>query len=168
MKCLDCDNEKIYAKKVCIKCYYKLPIIKKQRKEYREKLENKERIQQYAKKYREKPENKKKQREYTKIYENSIEGKEIRKRCRKLPKNIKKEKKYNDVYYKKPEVKKRINLSRKIKRKNNSKYRISFSIRTRIWAGLKGNSKSKSTEEILGCTFKEFNKCLRTLLPSGR
>lgn len=50
----------------------------------------------------------------------------------------------------------------KIRKQNDPVFKLTENIRTRIYQGLKGISKSQTTDELLGCTFPAFREYLET------
>ncbi len=141
------DFHKDKSRKDGLKC-----VCKEHRKEYNDKPEVKTKLAKYKKDYREQPENKKKATKYGKEFrENNKE--EISKKATK----------YRD----KPEVKARINIGRRNRRKTNINFRLSCNLRIRINQALKGNSKSKKSNELLGCTIKELKNHIESQFTKG-
>ena len=103
--------------------------------------ENKEKLREYKKKYREK--NKEKIKEYAKKYHE--ENREILKCKRKK-------------YYE--ENKEKINERNKKRRKNDPLFKLKNNIGSSLYKAIKSidTYKGKKTEEILGCSFKEFKQ----------
>ena len=68
------------------------------------------------------------------------------------------QKKYSKIYLSNPENRIKINEYSKNRRKNDSLYKLKNILRTRIYYFLKSKKfiKSKSTEELLGCSYSEF------------
>jgi hypothetical protein len=101
--------------------------------------QNKEQIKAKTNKYR--IENKEKLNEYWKSYRELNNKKVKQYRAKSKNKNREKNNKYE-----------------RERRQNNPLYRLKGNIRTAIWKSLKrkGYSKKSRTEEILGCSFTEF------------
>lgn len=55
----------------------------------------------------------------------------------------------------------------KIRRLNDPKHRIKKTLRTRIWNALKGIDKSKTTEELIGCSFENLKLYLESKFKDG-
>jgi len=141
---------------------------KEQKKEYLKqwRLDNKEHIKQYGldnkehnKQYR--LDNKKQKEEYDKQYR--LDNKEHIKQWRSD--NIE----YIKQYYldNKKKIKERVQQYRldnkeylkqyrKERRKNDPNFKLKSNLRTRMWAVLKGISKSASTMKLIGCTIEEL------------
>jgi hypothetical protein len=116
----------------------------KQQAQYRKLSKHKARMQRYRKEYRKTAHGSKWIKDYRKNY--------YEKNCEKL---IKKQREY----CKDPETRKLINKRRREKTATNPQFAIGLRVRNRIRKALKlvGAVKSKSTRELLGCSF-EFLK----------
>jgi hypothetical protein len=116
----------------------------KQQTEYRKLPKHKARMQRYRKEYRKNAHGSKWIKDYRKNY---------------YEKNRERLLKEQKEYCKNPEVKKLINKQRVEKKKTNPQFAIACRLRNRILKALKlvGAVKSKSTMELLGCSF-EFLK----------
>jgi len=130
-------------------------------------MKTKEEIKNYNKKYnKEHLQERKKQRQ--KHYQQNKEKlllkarkyrKEHREECNKRRKEYRKNHKIEILEYKKQYINKR--------RKTNINFKLRSYYRTRIWEVLKGISKSKHTEELLGCTIESFKQHLEKQFKSG-
>jgi hypothetical protein len=90
---------KHYNKKYNIKNKYK---IRKQQKEYYQKLEVKERMREYQKEYCQRPEVKERMREYQKEY---CQRPEVKERMREYQKEYQKYFRHNNTYFEKKQIK---------------------------------------------------------------
>lgn len=70
--------------------------------------------------------------------------------------NLEKVKKYRKEYSANPEKKSLRNRSRQERLKTNPAYKVEVNLRRRIIKALKGEAKSKSTMELLGCSHEKF------------
>ncbi len=187
--CTKCGKEKILSKfgkhpwcKVCKRIADKeyndknKEKIAKQTKKYRDK--NKEKISQKAKKYRDKNKEKirvKKKQDYedNKEYILTRNKNWLKKNKVKMDKYLKEyrieNKKQIQLKVKEYKIrnKEKINKQSVQKRKDDSNFRILGNLRTRLSKVLKGNSKSKSTIELLGCTIHELRKHLQSQFLKG-
>ena len=94
--------------------------------------------------------NRERRLQYNKEY--NLKNKEKRKQWRLN--NKEKSKKYQNKYYKK-------------KIKIDPNYKLIKNMRSRIWSGLKGRYKSKSTIKLLGCSVKECWQHLKSKFQPG-
>jgi hypothetical protein len=131
----------------------------KQAKEYKQRPEVKAHVKEWSREYYQKSEVKVRVKGYDKEH-NQIPEVKAQKKAQKA------------IYYQIPEVKTRIRGQQKerkqkpeVKALNNERqrerfakdplFRFACNMRRRIGLGLKGHAKSKTTEQILGCTFEE-------------
>ena len=123
-------------------------IIENQKKYY---LENKEHIAKYSK-------------EYCKDYylKNKEHMRKIAKEWRSKNKESISLRGRKHFLENKEHIYKRTNERKKIRRKNDPNYKLLSNLRTRLWYALKGNSKSASTMELIGCTINELRKHLES------
>jgi len=138
---------------------------KQYRKEYR--LKNKEKLKQYGKKWRLK--NKEKLNQYRKEYR--LKNKEKQKQYEKKWRLNNKEKanqKCKEWRLKNKEYsKKYLSKYEKKRRKIDPNFKLIKYIRSRIWSGLKGRYKSKSTIKLLGCSIEECWQHLESKFQPG-
>jgi len=131
-------------------------------KEYRQRPEVKQQTKEYLKEYAQKPEVKEYQKEYQKEYKQRPENKERAKEYQK---------EYQKEYRQRPEVKKRINEVRREYRKklydSDLNFKIAHILRTRLGQALKGQNKSASTLELLGCTIEFLKEYLASQFQEG-
>ena len=73
--------------------------------------------------------------------------------------------KYKEIN--KDKIRKRERIYLKNRRMSNIGYRLEKNLRKRIWDALKGNSKSKSTMKLLGCSLGFFRLYLQSKFQSG-
>ena len=108
--------------------------------------------------YLQRPEVKKRQKEYQKEYSQKPEVREHRRKSRK-------------EWYHRPEVKehrcKYQSEYRKQRYNSDTNYKIIVNLRSRILAALKGNSKSASTLELIGCTVEFLKEYLASQFQEG-
>lgn len=138
-------------------------------------LENSEKLKQYAKQYRDKKriENKDEINEYyRKYYQKNIEKRRIQSRKNKkkyYQANVDKCRKYRKEYVIKNKdiVNQKSKIYNKEKYNNNVEFKIKLNLRTRINAVLKGNNKSKSTLELLGCSLDFFKQHIESQFTKG-
>lgn len=130
-------------------------------KEYR--LENKEKIKQRDKKYRKKN-RKKLLLQAAKYRENNREKLRAGYKIYKIN-NKEKVKKRNKIY--KQKNRKRLNKYAVNKRKTDIQFCLKCRLRQQVCKALRGNSKSKTTLELLGCTIQEFKKYLESKFQPG-
>lgn len=71
------------------------------------------------------------------------------------------------IYKQKPEVKKRRNKRHKERRQTDIQFKLTNNLRTRLWAALKGKTKSASTLELLGCTVEYLKFHLQSQFTEG-
>ena len=116
--------------------------IKKGQKRYEEK--NKIKISEKKKKYRQK--NKEKMLERGRNYRENNRDKTREYYLNNREREIARQRKYRR------ENKEKININLRKKRKLNMEHRIKCNLRTRIWEAIKGNNKSQSTIDLLGCS----------------
>jgi hypothetical protein len=140
-------------------------MIKKSRKEYNKeyRLKNKEKRKEYDKEYNLKNKeqikeyrlkNKEKKKEYDKEYGKEYRLKNKEKKKEYYLKNKEKRKEHNS----KPETQE-LRRNRENNRYNTDiNFRILSICRTRLSHALKGNSKSASTMELIGCTVDELRR----------
>ena len=138
---------------------------KEKRKKYR--LKNKEKLKEYDKEYRLKNKekikeyylkNKEKLKEYDKEYR--LKNKEKKKECGKeyYLKNKEKIKEKRKEYNSKPETQELIRNRMNNRYNTDINFRILAICRARLFQALKGNSKSASTMELIGCTVDELRR----------
>ena len=115
---------------------------KEQNKEYQKeyRLKNKKQIKEYRKKYY----SKNKEREKKQMREWGLKNKE------QIKEWFLKNKQHTRDY-------------ERNKYKTDINYKLRMLCRSRIWAALKGNSKSASTMELIGCTIDELRSHLESL-----
>ena len=127
---------------------------KEKKKQYDKKwyLDNKEKRKQYQKEYR--LNNKEKQRQYEKKW--YLDNKEkVNQKCKQWRLN---NKEYSKKYLSKYEKK---------RRKIDPNFKLIKYTRSRIWSGLKGRYKSKSTIKLLGCSIEECWQHLESKFQPG-
>lgn len=76
--------------------------------------------------------------------------------------NLEYYKDYNKEYGQKPENKKRRNKLQKIRYDTDINFKITITLRNRIWDVLNRKPKNKRTLELLGCSIKELKKHLES------
>ena len=108
-----------------------------------------------------------KKKEYQNQYRlDNLEADKLRKKEYNL-KNKQKNKKYQKEYRENPKNKNKRNQQLKERYSTDINFKIKVNLRNRIYAVLKGNSKSRSTMELLGCTIHELRKHLETQFLRG-
>ena len=127
--------------------------IKARKKERYQIPEVKAKIKTKAKKQAQTPEAKAHQKTYREKYRQTPEAKAYQKT-------------YREKYRQTPEAKARRREWEREKYHNDPLFRFTKNMRRRINLGLKGYSKSETTEQILGCTFEEAWKI--DLIPKFR
>lgn len=138
----------------------------KLRKKMRDKvyyINNKDKIKNQVKSYREL--NSDKVKENKKNYYNKNKVKIIKK-SKDYYKNNKEKKKEYDRVYQKNNKKKRNNYL-KLRRKNDIQYKLTTSLRSRLYNTLKQNQKVGSAVKDLGCTVDELISYLESKFQSG-
>ena len=70
-------------------------------------------------------------------------------------------------YYKNPINKQRRNIRHLNRRENDIQYKISISLRSRLWSALKGNYKNGSAVKDLGCSIDELKIYLESKFTNG-
>ena len=143
-------ENRVYSKEKSREYYLKNKgrIIENQKKYY---LENKEHIAKYSK-------------EYCKDYylKNKEHMRKIAKEWRSNNKESISRRGRKHFLENKEHIYKRTNERKKIRRKNDPNYKLLSNLRTRLWYALKGNSKSASTMELIGCTIDELRQHLES------
>jgi hypothetical protein len=128
------------------------------------------RIKQQAE-YRKLPKHKARMQRYRKEYRKTAHGSKWIKNYRKnyYEKNRERLLKEQKEYCKNPEVKKLINKRRVEKKKTNPQFAIACRLRNRILKALKlvGAVKSKSTMELLGCSFEFLKQHIESQFRGG-
>ncbi len=81
--------------------------------------------------------------------------------------NLEYYKDYNKEYGQKPENKKRRNKLQKIRYHTDINFKITITLRNRIWDVLNRKPKNKRTLELLGCTVEELKIHLQSQFTSG-
>ena len=147
-------ENRVYSKEKSREYYLKNKgrIIENQKKYY---LENKEHIAKYSK-------------EYCKDYylKNKEHMRKIAKEWRSNNKESISRRGRKHFLENKEHIYKRTNERKKIRRKNDPNYKLLSNLRTRLWYALKGNSKSASTMELIGCTIDELRQHLESKFES--
>tara|TARA_R110002110_G_scaffold387970_1_gene600072 strand:+ start:266 stop:1000 length:735 start_codon:yes stop_codon:yes gene_type:complete len=137
-------ENRVYSKEKSREYYLKNKgrIIENQKKYY---LENKEHIAKYSK-------------EYCKDYylKNKEHMRKIAKEWRSNNKESISRRGRKHFLENKEHIYKRTNERKKIRRKNDPNYKLLSNLRTRLWYALKGNSKTASTMELIGCSIEEL------------
>jgi len=146
--------------------------MKKSKKEYHKEynLKNKERLKEQHKAYylKNKEHLNKYSKEYSKDYylKNKEHINKIAKEwCSKNKESISLRGRKHFLENKE-HIYKRTNERKKIRRKNDPNYKLLSNLRTRLWGALKGNSKSASTMELIGCSIEELWKHLKSKFKS--
>jgi hypothetical protein len=121
--------------------------------------------------YRQKPEVKTRMQRYRKEYRKTAHGSEWIKDYRKnyYEKNRERLLKKQNEYCKDPETRKLINKRRREKTATNPQFAIGLRVRGRISKALKlvGAVKSKSTRELLGCSFEFLKQHIESQFRDG-
>lgn len=74
---------------------------------------------------------------------------------------------YSAEHKQKPEVKQRRRERQKERQKTDIQFKLKTNLRTRLWHALKGNTKSASTLELLGCSIADLKMRLATMFEQG-
>ena len=169
----DCKRNRGGKRGACKECLkkmmrgrYHIPEVRSRRliqqKEYCTIPEVKTRIKVYLEEYNQRPEaqiqSKVRHKEYfqkpeVKIRAKKRQGKPEAKAKKKTYRQIPKVKARHNERKRSPEIKNRRNKQLKERRANDPLFRFACNLRRRIRGGLKGQNKSKPTEQILGSTF---------------
>jgi hypothetical protein len=174
-------SKKEYMKAYRLKNKEKL---KEQQREYHKKYyqEKKEEIKQKSKDYYEKNKDgkikeykektevtrKKYQEEYNKNYRNGEKREELLEKKREYHwKNREKILEKKNEYSKRPEVKKRVNKTKKEKYTNDINYKLRTLIRSRLRLAIKDKQKTGSAIENLGCSVDELIVYLENKFEDG-
>jgi hypothetical protein len=155
-KCKECDETKeikLFTKNTAYKDGYEQKCVicyRKNRQEYLDKPENRERFKKWCREWESKPENKKKRNETKQLEESKVMMRQ-----------------YIKKYRSKDSSKKLRGIYRRERYSIDIEYKITCLLRSRLHDALKGKMKVESTMQLLGCSLEHFKNYIESLFVEG-